>query len=183
MSTPEQLNKLHETLAEVIQKHTEATGEHALLHAQWTEAAAAGDDAKADKLEIAIEKASRLVQRLELRRNALAAEIGDAEQVERAARAAKLKQTADSILARAGKRLADMEPLAAALAKAVDELESDFADWREARYFAQQAGAAPEGFATQENDRRVSRLSESLGMSKIRASNIAKEMSRISVFQ
>lgn len=180
-TTPEQLNKLHETLAEVIQKHAEATGDHAMLHAQWTEAAAAGDDAKADKLEIAIEKASRLVSRLELRRNALMTEIGDAEQVERAARAAKLKQTADSILARAGKRLADMEPLAAALAKAVDDLESDFADWKEARYYATQAGAAPEGFSTQENDRRVGQLVESLGMSKIHAANITKEMSRISI--
>lgn len=180
-TTPEQLNKLHETLAEVIQKHSEATGDHAMLHAQWTEAAAAGDDAKADKLEIAIEKATRLVSRLELRRNALMAEIGDAEQVERAARAAKLKQTADSILVRAGKRLADMAPLAATLAKAVDELEGDLTDWKEARYYATQAGAAPEGFSTKANDERVRELVESLGMSKIRAANIAKEMSRISI--
>lgn len=180
-TTPEQLNKLHETLAEVIQKHSEATGDHAMLHTQWTEAAAAGDDAKADKLEIAIEKATRLVSRLELRRNALMAEIGDAEQIERAARAAKLKQVADGILVRAGKRLADMAPLAAALAKAVDDLESDFADWKEARYYSIQAGAVPEGFSTKANDERVRELVESLGMSKIRAANIAKEMSRISI--
>lgn len=38
-----------------------------------------------------------------------------------------------------------------------------------------------EGFATQANERQVSQLIESLGMSKIRTANIAKEMSRISV--
>lgn len=85
------------------------------------------------------------------------------------------------MLARAGKRLAEMASLAAALAKAVDELESDLNNWKEARYYATQAGAAPEGFSTQENHRLVGQLVESLGMSKIRAANIAKEMSRISI--
>lgn len=182
-TTPEQLNKLHETLAEVIQKHSEATGDHAMLHAQWTEAAASGDDAKADKLEISIEKATRLVQRLELRRASLEQELGDVEEVARAAAAAKLKATADSILARAGKRIADMEPLAATLAKLVDELESDFNDWKEARHYAKAAGAAPEGFSSIENQAQAGRIVESLGMSKIRAANISKELSRISVFQ
>lgn len=179
MNTPE---KLREALADVIAKHTEASGEYDLLHSQWHEAAAKGDDAKADKLEIEIEKARRLMQRLELRRASLEQELGDAEEVARAAHAAKLKQVADSILARAGKRIADMEPLAATLAKLVDDLESDFNDWKEARYFSQQAGATPEGFATQENDARVSRIVESLGMSKARIANTAKEMSRVSVF-
>lgn len=177
MNTPE----LRETLADVIAKHNEANGAYTLLHADWHSAAAKGEDAKADKLEIEIEKTRRLMQRLELRRAALEKDIGSAEAVERAQRGAKLKATADSILARAGKRLADMEPLAAALAKLTDELESDFNDWKEARYFAQQSGATPEGFATQANERQVSQFIESLGMSKIRTANIAKEMSRISV--
>jgi len=176
-----EMNKLRETLASVIQKHTEASGEYDLLHSQWHEAAAKGDDAKADKLEIELERTRRLMQRLGLRRTSLEQDIGSAEEVAHAAHAAKLKQVADSIIGRATARLADMAPLAAALAKAVDELESDLTDWKEARYYATQAGAAPEGFSTQENDRRVSQLVESLGMSKIRAANIAKEMSRISI--
>lgn len=182
MNAPE-TTKLRETLAGVIQKHDEASGEFSLLHSQWHEAAAKGEDAKADKLEIEIEKTRRLIQRLELRRAALTEELGSAEAVEQAARAAKLKATADCILARAGKRLADMEPAVAMLAKLVDDLESDFNDWKEARYYAKAAGAAPESFSNLENDRRVSRLVESLGMSKIRAANISKELSRVSVFQ
>ena len=179
MTTPE---KLREALADVIAKHTEASGTYDVLHADWHSAAAKGEDAKADKLEIEIEKARRLMQRLELRRASLEQDIGNAEEVAHAAHAAKLKQVADSILARAGKRIADMEPLAATLAKLTDELESDLTDWKEARYYATQAGAAPEGFSTQENERQVRQLIESLGMSKIRTTNIAKEMSRISVF-
>ncbi len=181
MQTPE-TNKLRDTLAGVIQKHTEASNEYSLLHAQWHEAAAKGEDAKADKLEIEIEKARRLMQRLELRRAALTEEIGSAEEVERAQRGAKLKQVADGILVRAGKRLADMEPLAATLAKLTDELESDFNDWKEARYFAQQSGATPEGFASQTNDALVRRVTDSLALSKVRIANISKELSRVSVF-
>jgi hypothetical protein len=178
MSTPE---KLRETLADVIAKHNEASGEYTLLHADWHSAAAKGEDAKADKLEIEIERTRRLMQRLELRRAALEKDIGSAEAVEQAARAAKLKQTADSVLARAGKRIADMQTLAATLAKLTDELESDLHLWKEARHYSTAAGATPEGFATQANERQVSQLIESLGMSKIRTANIAKEMSRISV--
>ena len=140
MTTPE---KLREALADVIAKHTEASGTYDVLHADWHSAAAKGEDAKADKLEIEIEKARRLMQRLELRRASLEQDIGNAEEVAHAAHAAKLKQVADSILARAGKRIADMEPLAATLAKLTDELESDLTDWKEARYYATQAGAAP----------------------------------------
>lgn len=176
-------DKLRETLADVIQKHDEATCEYTLRNAEYIEAATKGDDAKADKLQIEIEKARRQVARLELRRDALMREIGSAEEVERAERGAKLKATADSILARAGKRIADMEPVAAALAKAVDELEKDFADWKEARFFAQQLGVTPEGFSNQENDARVNRVFDSMSMSRIRVANIAKELSRISVFQ
>lgn len=178
-TTPE---KLRDTLADVIAKHNEASGEYTLLHSQWHEAAAKGEDAKADKLEIEIEKTRRLMLRLELRRTALEADIGSAEAVEAAARAAKLKATADSILARAGKRIADIEPLCGTLAELVRALEADFRDWKEARYFAQQSGATPEGFATQENDARVSRIVESLGMSKNRVGSVAKELSRVSVF-
>ena len=180
MSTPE---KLRETLADVIVKHNEANGEYALLHSQWHEAAAKGEDAKADKLEIEIERTRRLMQRLELRRTSLEQDIGSAEEVAHAAHAAKLKATADSILARAGKRIADMAPLAATLAKLVDELESDFNDWKEARHYAKSEGASPEGFSSIENQAQVGRIVESLGMSKIRAANISKELSRISVFQ
>lgn len=179
MSTPE---KLRETLADVIAKCDEANGEYAVLNADYVSAAAKGEDAKADKLEIELERTRRLIQRLELRRAALTEEIGSAEEVERAQRGAKLKATADSILARAGKRLADMEPLAAALAKLTDELESDFTDWKEARYFAQQSGATPEGFASQTNDALVRRVIDSLALSKVRTANLSKELSRVSVF-
>lgn len=180
MNAPE---KLRETLADVIAKHSDATGEYAVLNADYVSAAAKGEDAKADKLEIELERTRRLIHRLELRRAALTEEIGSAEEVERAQRGAKLKQVSDSILARAGKRLADMEPLAAALAKLTDELESDFNDWKEARYFAQQSGATPEGFASQTNEALVRRVTDSLSMSRVRTSNISKELSRISVFQ
>ncbi len=179
MNTPE---KLRETLADVIAKCDEANGEYAVLNADYVSAAAKGEDAKADKLEIELERTRRLIQRLELRRAALTEKIGSAEKVERAQRGAKLKQTADSILARAGKRIADMEPLAAALAKLTDELENDFNDWKEARYFAQQSGATPEGFASQTNDALVRRVIDSLALSKVRAANISKELSRVSVF-
>ena len=88
MNTPE---KLREALADVIAKHTEASGTYDVLHADWHSAAAKGDDAKADKLEIEIEKTRRLMQRLELRRASLEQELGDAEEVARAAAAAKLR--------------------------------------------------------------------------------------------
>ena len=179
MNTPE---KLREALADVIARHTEANGDYAVLTTDYVSAAAKGEDAKADKLEIELERTRRAMQRLGLRRTSLEQDIGNAEEVAHAAHAAKLKATADSILARAGKRIADMEPLAATLAKLVDELESDFNDWKEARHYAKAAGAAPEGFSSIENQAQVGRIVESLGMSKIRAANIAKEMSRISVF-
>lgn len=178
MNTPE----LRETLADVIAKHNDATATHTLLHSQWHEAAAKGEDAKADKLEIEIEKARRLMMRLSLRRAALEEDIGNAEELERAQLGAKLKATADSILGRAVKRISDIEPLAGTLAELVRALESDFHDWKEARHYAKAEGASPEGFATQENDARVSRIVESLGVSKNRVGSIAKEMSRVSVF-
>ena len=181
MQTTDTTNKLRETLAGVIQKHDEASGAFDLLHADWLSAAAKGEDAKADKLEIEIEKARRLMQRLALRRTALEQDMNSAEEVEQAARAAKLKQVADGILVRAGKRIADLETVAAAITKEVDALEADVSNWKDARYYAKAAGAAPEGFATQENDARVSRVVESLGLSRIRTGNLAKDLSRVSV--
>ena len=71
--------------------------------------------------------------------------------------------------------------MAVAIAKEVDALEADVTDWKESRYYAKAAGAAPEGFATQENDARVSRVVESLGLSRIRTGNLAKDLSRVSV--
>src|SRR6185369_13352855 len=67
MNTPE---KLRETLADVIAKHNEASGEYAVLNADYVSAAAKGEDAKADQLEVAMERTRRLIQRLELRRAA-----------------------------------------------------------------------------------------------------------------
>ena len=180
MNTPE---KLREALADVIARHTEANGDYAVLTTDYVSAAAKGEDAKADKLEIELERTRRLMQRLELRRTSLEQDIGSAEEVAHAAHAAKLKTTCDAVLARAGKRLADMAPLAAALAKAVDELESDLTDWKEARYYAKAAGATPEGFASQTNDALVRRVIDSIALSKVRTANISKELSRVSVFQ
>ena len=182
MNTTPDMTKLRATLAEVIQQYDEAISVLHLRNAEFHEAASKGEDAKADKLQIEIEKSRRLIERLSLRRDALEQDIGSVEAVEQAARAAKLKQVADNILARAGKRIADMEPLASQLAKLVDGLESDFNDWKEARYFCIQSGAAPEGFSTQENDARIGRIVELLGRSKTRAANLASELSRVSVF-
>lgn len=174
--------KLHESLADVIAKHDEATGEYAILNADYFAAAAKGEDTKADQLEVAMERTRRLIQRLELRRAALTAEVGSAEEIERAERGAKLKATADSILARAISRLSAMEPLSGALAKLTDELESDFRLWQEARYFAQQSGAQVEGFSNQTNEALVRRVTDSLAMSKVRTANISAGLSRVSVF-
>ena len=181
MQSTDTTNKLRETLADVIAKHSEVNGDYAVLTTDYVSAAAKGEDTKADKLEIEIEKARRLMQRLALRRAALEQDIGSAEEVEQAARAAKLKQNCDAVLARAGKRIADLEGMAVAIAKEVDALEADVTDWKESRYYAKAAGAAPEGFATQENDARVSRVVESLGLSRIRTGNLAKDLSRVSV--
>lgn len=179
MNTPE---TLRDTLSDVIAKHTEANNEYVVLNADYIAAAAKGDDAKADKLEVDMERTRRLVQRLELRRAALEQDISSEEELERAKRGAKLKATSDSILARAGSRLVAMEPLAAAIAKLTDELESDFTDWKEARYFAQQFGATPEGFSNQANDALVRRITDSISVCRVRIANTSKELSRVSVF-
>jgi hypothetical protein len=180
--TTANMEKLRATFADVIQKHNEASGDYDLLHSQWVEAAAKGDDARADGLEIEIERTRRLVLRLELRRDALVQEIGSGEEVERATHAAKLKQTCDSVLARATKRIADSAPLAATLAKSVDALEADVLDWTEARHHAKSAGANPESFSTLENEALVRGIFDSLTLSKTRLANLAKRLSQLSVF-
>ena len=178
MNTPE----LRETLADVIAKHNEASGEYTLLHADYVSAAAKGEDAKADKLEIEIERTRRLIQRLELRRAALESDIGSAEEVERAQRGAKLKATADSILARAVKRLEQMQVISASLQKETDLLCEDFQSWSEARFYAKQLGAEPESFASQENSRLSHELVEALAKTRNRIANRTGEFSRVSVF-
>jgi len=181
MSTVE-MSKLREDLAGVMQKHRDANAEYVLLHSDWISAAAKGDDATADKLEVEIERKRRQLQRLEVQREAMEQELGSAEEVARVAHAAKLKETADKLLARASKRLADMGPLALALAKAVEALEDDLNTWKEARYYAKAEGAAPESFSTQENDRLVRELVETLGKSRQRIGAVTYELSRVSVF-
>ena len=61
MQSTDTTNKLRETLADVIAKHSEVNGDYAVLNADYVSAAAKGEDAKADKLEIEIEKARRLM--------------------------------------------------------------------------------------------------------------------------
>lgn len=181
MSTPE-MNKLRETLASVIQKHTEASGEYDLLHSQWHEAAAKGDDAKADKLEADMEKAARVLQRLEVQRDALVSQINDAAEVARATHAARLKKNADALLEQSVEKFCGLEPLAAALSAAVDALTADFDKWRESQFLAKQAGATVEGFSSLDNTDQVHRVVESLGNSKARIAGLSREFSRISVF-
>lgn len=183
MQTSDMTKELSHTLSTVVQKHEEAISDYARIDAEWRQAATKGNDEKAGELEAEMEVARRVVQRLELRRSALEQEVQSAQVVERAARAASLKMAADGILSRTRKRVHDMEPIAVALKKVVDELEADLSDWREARFHAQQAGAIPEGFSSQENESRVGRVIDLIGLSKVRAAGICKEFSRISVFQ
>lgn len=183
MQTSDMTKELRQALSAVIQKHEEAISDYNRIDAEWRQAATEGDDAKADKLEAEIETARRVMLRLSLRRAALEQEMQSAQEGERAARAASLKEAADGILSRTRKRVFEMEPIAVALAKVVDELEADLSDWREARFSAQQAGAIPEGFSNQNNEARVSRVIDLIGVSKARAAGICKELSRISVFQ
>ena len=70
--------KLNDALQAVLQQLDEATTAQTLRKAEWTTAAAKGDDAKADKLEADMEKAARVLQRLEVQRDALVSQINDA---------------------------------------------------------------------------------------------------------
>lgn len=175
-------NKTREALQAVIVQHEEAKTTYTLANSDWLEAAAKGDNTNAERLEVERDTASRLMQRLEVQRLALAKNLDDAEELERIEKAAKLKQEADAILVRASNGIAAIEALTATLTKAVDEMELNLNAWKESRYFAKQAGANCEGFASQENDALVTRIVDALSLSKIRAANIAKEFSRVSVF-
>ncbi|MEW5943506.1 MAG: hypothetical protein AB1710_06610 [Pseudomonadota bacterium] len=175
--------KLNDALQAVLQQLDEATTAQALRKAEWTTAAAKGDDKTADKLEADMEKAARVLQRLEVQRDALVSQINDAAEVERATHAARLKKNADALLAQSVEKFGGLEPLAAALAAAVDALAVDHDKWRESQFLAKQAGATPEGFSSLDNTDQVHRVVESLGNSKARIAGLAREFSRISVFQ
>ena len=175
--------KLNDALQAVLQQLDEATTAQALRKAEWTTAAAKGDDKTADKLEADMEKAARVLQRLEVQRDALVSQINDAAEVERATHAARLKKNADALLGQSVEKFNGLEPLAAALAAAVDALAVDHDKWREAHFLAKQAGASTEGFSSLDNTDQVHRVVESLGNSKARIAGLAREFSRISVFQ
>ena len=175
--------KLRDALQAVIQQHDEATTAQTLRHSAWVEAAAKGDEKTAEKLEAEMDKAARSLQRLDVQRDALAASLNDAAEVERAQTAAKLKKNADALLVQSVEKFGALEPLAAALSAAVSALGTDYEQWREARVLAQQAGATPEGFSSLENTEQVHRIVESLGKSKAHVAGLAREFSRISVFQ
>ncbi len=174
--------KLNDALQAVIQQLDEATTAQTLRKADWTTAAAKGDDKTADKLEADMEKAARVLQRLEVQRDALVSQINDAAEVERATHAALLKKNADALLAQSVEKFSGLEPLAAALSAAVDALTADYDKWREAQFLAKQAGATPEGFSSLDNTEQVHRVVESLGNSKARIAGLSREFSRISVF-
>ena len=182
MNTPETA-KLNDALQAVIQQLDEATTAQTLRKADWTTAAAKGDDKTADKLEADMEKAARVLQRLEVQRDALVSQINDAAEVERATHAARLKKNADALLAQSVEKFCGLEPLAAALSAAVDSLTADFDKWRESQFLAKQAGATVEGFSSLDNTDQVHRVVESLGNSKARIAGLSREFSRISVFQ
>ncbi len=174
--------KLNDALQAVILQLDEATTAQILRNADWTTAATKGDDKTADKLETEMEKATRVLQRLEVQRDALISQINDAAEVQRATHAARLKKNADALLAQSVEKFGGLEPLAAALSAAVDALTADFDKWREAQYLAKQANTSPESFSTLDNTDQVHRVIESLGNSKARIAGLSREFSRISVF-
>lgn len=176
--TPEKLN---DALQALILQIDEASTAQALRKADWTTAAAKGDDKTADKLEAEMEKASRVLQRLEVQRGALVSQINDAAEVERATHAARLKKNADALLAESVEKFGGLEPLAAALSAAVDALTTEYDKWREAQYLAKQAGATPEGFSSLDNVNQTHRVVESLGNSKNRIAGLSREFSRVSI--
>lgn len=181
MSTPV-ISKLNDALQSVLLQIDEATTAQVLRKADWATAAAKGDDKTADKLEAEMDKAARILQRLEVQRGALISQINDAGEVERAIHAARLKKNADILLAQSVEKFSGLEPLAAALSAAVDALTADYEKWREAHFLAKQAGAIPEGFSSLDNDNQVKRIVETLGNSKNRIAGISREFSRVSVF-
>jgi len=181
MNAPD-TTKLNDALQAVLQQLDEATIAQVLRKADWTTAATKGDDKTADKLEAEMEKAARVLQRLEVQRDALISQMDDAAEVERATHAARLKKNADALLAQSVEKFGGLEPLAAALSASVDALTADYDKWREANFLAKQAGATPESFSTLDNTNQVHRVIESLGNSKARIAGLSREFSRISVF-
>lgn len=180
MSTPETA-KLNDALQSVLLQIDEATTAQVLRKADWATAATKGDDKTADKLEAEMDKAERVLQRLEVQRGALVSQINDAAEVARATHAARLKKNADILLAESVEKFGGLEPLAAALSAAVDELTAHYDKWREAQYLAKQAKATPEGFSSLDNVNQVHRVVESLGNSKNRIAGLSREFSRISI--
>ena len=183
MQSTDTTNKLRDALQSVILQLDEATTAQILRNADWTAAATKGDDKTADKLEADMEKAARVLQRLEVQRDALTASMNDAAEVERATHAARLKKNADALLAQSIEKFHGLEPLATALSAAVIALTNDYDQWREARFLSVQAGAVPESFSSLQNTDQVDRVVESLGKSKTHIAGLAREFSRISVFQ
>jgi hypothetical protein len=181
MSTPESA-KLNDALQAVLQQLDEATTAQVLRKNDWTTAAVKGDEKAADELEAEMEKAARVLQRLEVQRDALIAQLNDAAEVERAIHAAGLKKNAEALLAQSVEKFGDLETLAVTLSAAVDALATEHNDWREAQFLAKKAGATPEGFASLEYTNQVHRVVESLGKSKARIAGIANQFSRLSVF-
>ena len=114
MNAPD-TTKLNDALQAVLQQLDEATIAQVLRKADWTTAATKGDDKTADKLEAEMEKAARVLQRLEVQRDALISQMDDAAEVERATHAARLKKNADALLAQSVEKFGGLEPLAAAL--------------------------------------------------------------------
>lgn len=176
-------DKLRDALQAVIQQHDEAATSHALCYATWVQAATDGDEQTAETLEAEMDKAARVLQRLEVQRDALISQMNDAAEVQRATHAARLKKNADALLEQSVEKFAALEPLAAALSAAVDSLTEDYDQWREARFLCLQAGATPEGFSSLDNTEQVRRVVESLGKSKSHVAGLAREFSRISIFQ
>lgn len=173
--------KLNDALQAVLLQIDEASTAQALRKADWTTAAIKGDDKTADKLDAEMEKAARVLQRLEIQRGALVSQINDAAEVERAIHAARLKKNADILLAQSVEKFSGLEPLAATLSAAVDALTADFDKWRESQFLAKQAGATVEGFSTLDNTNQVHRVVESLGNSKNRIAGLSRDFSRISI--
>ena len=100
-----------------------------------------GDEKTAEKLEAEMDKAARSLQRLDVQRDALAASLNDAAEVERAQTAAKLKKNADALLEQSVERFGALEPLAAALS-AAERAGADKAAALTARLRAAEARAA-----------------------------------------
>lgn len=167
-------------LETVIGQMIEANKLQMQLDKEWRDAVLKGDHDTAERLEIEIDKQKRLAQRLEVQREAIEIKIKEHKELTRAENAAKLKANADNLLAETQKQISQIESLANALRDAIDAYETVCNKWKEARYFAIQAGTILQGLNTQENETQVRNIAVTLEMAKIKFGNIAKEISRIS---